>query len=109
MAQVDLGIRSNRNQPLFALGKMAFAVLRAVESRLRKEGGCTGPWTPALRARDALGRRASRSSAAGRARRAAADGASSRRARVAFAAVPLRCVYTDLDNTMLGKGALAAA
>ncbi len=33
MAQVDLGSRSNRNQPLFALGKMAFAVLRAVELR----------------------------------------------------------------------------
>ena len=37
MAQVDLGSRSNRNQPLFALGRMAFAVLRAVE--LRRAGG----------------------------------------------------------------------
>jgi glucosyl-3-phosphoglycerate synthase len=38
MAQVDLGLRVNRNQSLFALSKMSYAVLLAVESRLRREG-----------------------------------------------------------------------
>ncbi len=38
MAQVDLGSRSNKNQSLFALGRMAYAVLLAVESRLRRDG-----------------------------------------------------------------------
>jgi glucosyl-3-phosphoglycerate synthase len=38
MAQVDLGSRTNRNQPLFALGKMAYAVLLAFESRLLQDG-----------------------------------------------------------------------
>jgi glucosyl-3-phosphoglycerate synthase len=38
MAQVDIGTRTNRNQSLFALGKMSYAVLLAVESRLRKDG-----------------------------------------------------------------------
>jgi hypothetical protein len=33
MAQVELGIRENRYQSLFALGGMAYAVLRAVLMR----------------------------------------------------------------------------
>jgi glucosyl-3-phosphoglycerate synthase len=48
MAQVDLGARTNRNQRLLDLGKMAYAVLRAVELRMRAEGrlldeDATGP------------------------------------------------------------------
>src|SRR5215212_3834945 len=38
MAQVDLGTRQNRHQPLFDLGKMSYAVLRAVARRLREDG-----------------------------------------------------------------------
>ena len=38
MAQVDLGTRQNRHQPLFDLGKMSYAVLRAVARRLRQDG-----------------------------------------------------------------------
>jgi glucosyl-3-phosphoglycerate synthase len=38
MAQVDLGTRRNRNQSLHELGKMSYAVLMAVASRLRREG-----------------------------------------------------------------------
>ena len=38
MAQIDLGTRTNRNQDLFALSRMSFEVLRAVEMRLRGEG-----------------------------------------------------------------------
>jgi glucosyl-3-phosphoglycerate synthase len=38
MAQVDLGTRTNRNQGLFALSRMSYEVLRAVETRLRADG-----------------------------------------------------------------------
>ncbi|TCJ16396.1 glucosyl-3-phosphoglycerate synthase [Rubrobacter taiwanensis] len=38
MAQVDLGTRQNRHQPLFELGKMAYSVVRAVARRLHQEG-----------------------------------------------------------------------
>jgi glucosyl-3-phosphoglycerate synthase len=38
MAQVDLGTRTNRNQGLFALSRMSYEVLRAVEIRLRGDG-----------------------------------------------------------------------
>jgi glucosyl-3-phosphoglycerate synthase len=38
MAQVDLGTRQNRHQPLFNLGRMSYSVLRAVARRLRQDG-----------------------------------------------------------------------
>lgn len=38
MAQVDLGRRTNRNQGLFALSRMSYEVLRAIEIRLRGDG-----------------------------------------------------------------------
>jgi len=38
MAQADLDVRQNQHQPLEALGPMASAVLRAVASRLEREG-----------------------------------------------------------------------
>ena len=38
MAQVDLGTRQNRHQPLRDLSRMSYAVLRAVTRRLRQEG-----------------------------------------------------------------------
>jgi len=38
MAQVDLGTRQNRHQPLRDLSRMSYAVLRAVARRLREEG-----------------------------------------------------------------------
>jgi glucosyl-3-phosphoglycerate synthase len=43
LAQVDLDVRQNAHQPLRDLGPMAFAVLRAVGSRLEREGRLTGP------------------------------------------------------------------
>jgi len=38
IAQVDLGVRSHRHQPLTALGDMSAEVLAAITSRLRREG-----------------------------------------------------------------------
>jgi glucosyl-3-phosphoglycerate synthase len=38
MAQVDLASRTNPHQPLFALGKMSYAVALALETRLRRDG-----------------------------------------------------------------------
>jgi glucosyl-3-phosphoglycerate synthase len=43
MAQVDLDLRQNAHQPLRDLGPMAYAVLRAVASRLEREGRLHGP------------------------------------------------------------------
>jgi glucosyl-3-phosphoglycerate synthase len=43
LAQVDLDVRQNAHQPLRDLGPMAFAVLRAVASRLQREGRLAGP------------------------------------------------------------------
>jgi glucosyl-3-phosphoglycerate synthase len=43
LAQVDLDVRQNAHQPLHDLGPMAFAVLRAVASRLEREGRLDGP------------------------------------------------------------------
>jgi glucosyl-3-phosphoglycerate synthase len=43
MAQVDLDVRQNAHQPLRDLGPMAFDVLRAVASRLEREGRLEGP------------------------------------------------------------------
>jgi glucosyl-3-phosphoglycerate synthase len=43
IAQVDLDVRQNAHQPLRDLGPMAFAVLRAVASRLQREGRLAGP------------------------------------------------------------------
>jgi glucosyl-3-phosphoglycerate synthase len=43
IAQVDLEVRQNAHQPLRDLGPMAFAVLRALASRLEREGRLSGP------------------------------------------------------------------
>jgi glucosyl-3-phosphoglycerate synthase len=43
IAQVDLDVRQNAHQPLHELGPMAFAVLRALASRLEREGRLAGP------------------------------------------------------------------
>jgi glucosyl-3-phosphoglycerate synthase len=43
LAQVDLELRQNAHQPLRDLGPMAYAVLRAVASRLEREGRLDGP------------------------------------------------------------------
>jgi glucosyl-3-phosphoglycerate synthase len=43
LAQVDLDVRQNAHQPLRDLGPMAYAVLRAVASRLEREGRLIGP------------------------------------------------------------------
>jgi glucosyl-3-phosphoglycerate synthase len=47
LAQVDLEFRQNAHQPLHDLGPMAFEVLRAVASRLERDGRLQGP-LPAL-------------------------------------------------------------
>jgi glucosyl-3-phosphoglycerate synthase len=46
LAQVDLGTRQNRHQPLRALSAMAYAVLAAVERRVREEGPAATPPGP---------------------------------------------------------------
>jgi glucosyl-3-phosphoglycerate synthase len=43
IAQVDLDVRQNAHQSLRELGPMAFAVLRALASRLEREGRLAGP------------------------------------------------------------------
>jgi glucosyl-3-phosphoglycerate synthase len=48
MAQVDLGTRQNRHQPLRDLSRMSYAVLRAVARRLRQEGRLVQPRDPNL-------------------------------------------------------------
>jgi glucosyl-3-phosphoglycerate synthase len=48
MAQVDLGTRQNRHQPLRDLSRMSYAVLRAVARRLRQEGRLNQARDPSL-------------------------------------------------------------
>ncbi len=48
MAQVDLGTRQNRHQPLRDLSRMSYAVLRAVARRMRQEGRLNQPRDPDL-------------------------------------------------------------
>ena len=48
MAQVDLGTRQNRHQPLFDLGRMSYSVLRAVARRLRQDGRLQQARDPSL-------------------------------------------------------------
>jgi glucosyl-3-phosphoglycerate synthase len=43
IAQVDLDIRQNAHQPLRDLGPMAFAVMRALATRLERDGRLQGP------------------------------------------------------------------
>jgi glucosyl-3-phosphoglycerate synthase len=43
IAQVDLDVRQNAHQPLRDLAPMAFSVLRALASRLEREGRLAGP------------------------------------------------------------------
>ncbi len=43
IAQVDLDVRQNAHQPLRELAPMAFSVLRAVATRLERDGRLTGP------------------------------------------------------------------
>jgi glucosyl-3-phosphoglycerate synthase len=60
IAQVDLDIRQNAHQPLRDLGPMAFAVMRALASRLERDGRLQGPlpaafYTPGSHELAALG------------------------------------------------------
>lgn len=48
MAQVDLGTRQNRHQPLRDLSRMSYSVLRAVARRLRQEGRLNQTRDPSL-------------------------------------------------------------
>lgn len=48
MAQVDLGTRQNRHQPLRDLSRMSYSVLRAVARRLRQEGRLNQARDPSL-------------------------------------------------------------
>ena len=48
MAQVDLGARQNRHQPLRDLSRMSYSVLRAVARRLRQEGRLNQTRDPSL-------------------------------------------------------------
>ena len=97
LAQVDLEEHHNRHQPLSALAPMALTVLATIARRMEQEGrlrfgGIGG-----------AGARAAGAPAAGeplprrRGRRARGRGVSET-ARV-------RCLYVDLDGTLLGRGA----
>ena len=79
----DLGERRNHHQPLDALRPMADTVLAAVCERLRREGRLM-PTDPHRR------------SSSGR-----------RSRRCARRLMALRCVYTDLDGTLRGRGRVA--
>ncbi len=92
MAQVDLEERHNRHQPLRALGPMAYAVLRVILERLRAEGRLVDDHAPPLQTADGQLIQVELSSAR-------------RMPRCALAPVTIRCVYTDLDGTLLGRGA----
>jgi glucosyl-3-phosphoglycerate synthase len=52
MAQVHLGERLNRHQPLSELGPMAYAVLRVILERLRREGRLLDDQAPPLQTAD---------------------------------------------------------
>lgn len=52
MAQVDLDERRNRHQPLPALAPMAYAVLRVILERLRREGRLLDDHAPPLQTAD---------------------------------------------------------
>jgi glucosyl-3-phosphoglycerate synthase len=52
MAQVDLDERRNRHQPLPQLGPMAYAVLRVILERLRKDGRLLDDHAPPLQTAD---------------------------------------------------------
>jgi glucosyl-3-phosphoglycerate synthase len=48
MAQVDLGTRQNRHQPLRDLSRMSYSVVRAVARRLRQDGRLDQARDPSL-------------------------------------------------------------
>jgi glucosyl-3-phosphoglycerate synthase len=52
MAQVDLDVRHNYHQPLPQLGPMAYAVLRVILERLRREGRLSDDHAPPLQTAD---------------------------------------------------------
>jgi glucosyl-3-phosphoglycerate synthase len=52
MAQVDLEVRRNRHQPLRDLGPMAYAVLRTILERLRRDGRLSDDHAPPLQTAD---------------------------------------------------------
>jgi glucosyl-3-phosphoglycerate synthase len=52
MAQVDLDVRRNYHQPLPQLGPMAYAVLRAILERLRRDGRLLDDHAPPLQTAD---------------------------------------------------------
>jgi glucosyl-3-phosphoglycerate synthase len=52
MAQVDLDVRHNYHQPLPQLGPMAYAVLRVILERLRREGRLLDDHAPPLQTSD---------------------------------------------------------
>ena len=52
MAQVDLDIRRNYHQPLTKLGPMAYAVLRVILERLRRDGRLKDDHAPPLQTAD---------------------------------------------------------
>ena len=52
MAEVDLGERLNSHQPLLQLGPMAYAVLRVILERLRREGRLLDDYAPPLQTAD---------------------------------------------------------
>lgn len=99
MCEVDLGERLNRHQPLSDLGPMAYAVLRTVLERLRDEGRLLDGHAPPLQT--AEGRLVQVETV----RRPPYGSLRARTARSLADPMGLRCVYTDLDGTLLGAGA----
>jgi len=94
IAQVDLDVHHNRHQPLSALSEMAETVLATIVRRLVSEGRLSGDGIGGSFPRR-LSRRRGRPRDAGRAPRAGDGGEP----------VSVRCLYVDLDGTLLGRGA----
>ena len=98
IAQVDLDEHHNRHQPLSALTPMALTVLATIARRLEQDGA------------DGSGGLRPRAPAAGEPRLRNAE-TPSRRTRDWRAAgsrviaARVRCLYVDLDGTLLGRGA----
>ena len=95
IAQVDLDEHRNRHQPLSALAPMALTVLATIARRLSQEGRLVD----AEDVRGRAGARAGGTSAAGPRERGVS------RSTAEPGGARARCLYLDLDSTLLGRGA----
>ena len=102
MAQVDLGTRLNRHQPLPALGAMSFEVVQRDRDPADPRGQAVA--RPSCRP-PTCGRPALRRECASSGRRSSWSSGPPMAKSLAGRVMALRGVYADLDGTMLGRGA----